>query len=138
MKKLLFIIFILFTARAYPQTITYGISAGLNYTDLPGNSTLLYSLSNDYIMGFHIGGLMDIKFKAFSMQPGILYSTMGGQGKTSLFYGNGNITSGTNKIVLDYIEIPTFYTELKRAAEVSLLAAVPMLVLEYRVKLFTK
>jgi hypothetical protein len=91
-KKLLLIVFITFAVKAYSQTISSGISAGLNHTNLPGNSTLLYSLSNDYTTGFHVGGLMDIEFKAFSIQPGILYTTMGGQGKTYIVNGSGNIT----------------------------------------------
>jgi hypothetical protein len=85
MKKYLLIIFILFTVKVYSQTISYGINAGLNYTNTPGNgnpnTTLLYTISNNYQTGFHVGGLIDIKFQSFSIQPGVLFTTIGGQNK---------------------------------------------------------
>lgn len=106
-KTLLFFLFIFFTIWAYSQTITYGISAGVNYTNFPGSGTLNYSPSNDYITGFRVGGLMDIGFKTFSIQPGILYSTTGGQGKINLLAVNGKVTDYiNNKIVINYIKIP--------------------------------
>jgi hypothetical protein len=50
---------------------------------------------------------MDIGYKTFSIQPGILFTTTGGQGKTYLIDGDGAIGDYVvNKIVLDYIEIP--------------------------------
>lgn len=107
MKKTLLIFFIFFTVNAYSQTISYGISAGFNYTNLAGTQTLNYSSSGDYLAGFRVGGLMDIGFKAFSIQPGIIYITTGGQGKLNFTDVNGKITDYVNnKIVLDYVEIP--------------------------------
>lgn len=107
MKKTLLIFFIFFTVRAYSQKISYGISAGVNYTNLAGTQTLNYSPSGDYLTGFRIGGLMDIGFKAFSIQPGILYNTTGGQGRLNFTDMAGKVTDYVNnRIVLDYINIP--------------------------------
>jgi hypothetical protein len=69
MKKLLLVFFIFFTVSAYSQTISYGISAGLNYTNLPGNGRLnYYSLTDKYITGFRVGGLMDIKHSVYNQE----------------------------------------------------------------------
>jgi len=107
MKRILLLFFILFTVKAYSQKISYGISAGLNYTNLPGNGTLNHSSSDKYLIGFRVGGLMDIGYKTFSIQPGILFTTTGGQGKVYFINGNNNVTDYVNnKIVLNYIEIP--------------------------------
>jgi len=91
MKKTLLISFMFFTMRAYSQTISGGISAGINYTNLPGPGTLFFSSSYSYIPGFRVGGLMDIGFKAFSIQPGVFYSTSGGQGRDNIYDQNGKI-----------------------------------------------
>ena len=107
MKKTLLIFFVFFTVKAYSQTISYGISAGLNYTHLPGTGTLNYSSSDGYITGLQAGGLMDIGFKAFNIQPGILFTTTGGEGRVTTVNSNGDIVDYVNnKIVLDYIKIP--------------------------------
>src|SRR5579863_6767002 len=107
MKKTLLISFMFFTMRAYSQTISGGISAGINYTNLPGPGTLFFSSSYSYIPGFRVGGLMDIGFKAFSIQPGVFYSTSGGQGRDNIYDQNGKIVDYiNNKMVLDYIKIP--------------------------------
>ena len=107
MKKILLILFILCSVHAYSQTISYGISGGPNFTNFPGNGTLNLSPSNDYITGFHVGGLLDIKFQSFSLQPGILFTTTGGEGKVYFYNGSNGVTDYViNKIVLDYIEVP--------------------------------
>lgn len=108
MKKILFIVLIFFTSRAYSQTISYGIIGGATYTQLPGTQTLNYGLSDKYITGFQAGGFMDIGFKKFSIQPSILFTSTGGQGKV---YFNNTANSGVtdyvnNKIVLDYFKLP--------------------------------
>lgn len=101
------IFFIFFTAGAYSQTITYGISAGFNHTNFPGNGTLNHSPADQYLAGFRVGGLMDIGFKSFSIQPGVLYTTTGGHGRVNVTDVNGKITDYVNnQIVLDYVEIP--------------------------------
>ena len=106
MKKLILCAFLLISAHVYSQKINLGITGGLNYTNFPGTGTLNYSSSNDYLSGFRVGGLLDIGFKSFSIQPGIIFTTKGGQGKVSLYFGDGTSDEVVNKIVLSYLEIP--------------------------------
>jgi hypothetical protein len=72
MKKTLLILLTLFATKAFSQTVSYGFSAGFNYSSVPGNgnpnTTLLYSISDNYQAGYHVGGLVDIAFKGFSSQ----------------------------------------------------------------------
>jgi hypothetical protein len=107
MKKTLLIVFIFFTVQAYSQKISFGISAGPNYTSLPGTGTLNGSLSDGYIAGFQAGASIDIGFKSFSIQPGTFFTTTGGQGQLSnISFDRTVTTTVNNKIVLDYVKIP--------------------------------
>jgi len=107
MKKTLLIFFIFFAVRAYSQTISGGISAGVNYTNLPGPGTFFFYPSGSYNPGFRVGGLMDIGFKAFSIQPGVFYSTAGGHSRDNFYDQSGNLIDySDDKMVLDYIKIP--------------------------------
>jgi len=107
MKKTLLIFFIFFAVRAYSQTISGGISAGINYTSQPGPGTLFFSSYNNYIPGFRVGGLLDIGLKSFSIQPGIFFSTAGGTSRDNFYDQSGNVIDYIgDRIVVYYIKIP--------------------------------
>src|ERR1700710_1203732 len=106
MKKILLLLSILFSISTYGQTVNYGITAGLNYTNLSGNGDIYYSSNKQYLVGFRAGGLIDIGYKAFSIQPGVLFAAVGGQEKDPYPDINGTTTYIFNKVVLDYVEIP--------------------------------
>lgn len=111
MKKVILTI-CLFVAliNSYAQTVKFGVKAGLNLTELPTSSQQQgVTVSNSYIAGYHVGGLVDIKFKSFSIQPGVLFSTKGGKSNANVNITEGGQTftgSGTAKTTLYYIEIP--------------------------------
>lgn len=106
MKKL-FLLSALFmaSAAAFAQTITYGIKAGVNFSEISATIQNL-TASSKSLTGFHVGGVIDFGYKSFSIQPGILYTTKGGS-SSDVVDGSGQ-SSGANasKITLNYLEIP--------------------------------
>jgi hypothetical protein len=92
MKKTLLILLVLFASKTYSQTVTYGFSGGVNYSNLYSNGNYA---TNAYQPGVRAGGLVDINFKNFSIQPGLFFTKLGGQN-----------TSKTAQLVLNYLQIP--------------------------------
>lgn len=106
MKKLfLLTIALIGAASTFAQTITYGIKAGVNFSQISASVQNITASSNN-LTGFHVGGVIDFGVsKSFSIQPGILYTTKGGSSTDVTSDGTG---SGANasKITLNYLEIP--------------------------------
>jgi len=114
-KSFLLSMLVISAAGLYGQTISYGIDAGLNLTKLsftsysPSGFGVSVPVSNSYLAGFHAGGLVDIRFDAFSIQPGVLFSTKGGNSFASFsesFAGQTFTASGKVKTTLNYVEAP--------------------------------
>jgi hypothetical protein len=110
MRKLLLLacFVIIASAGAYAQTITYGVKAGLNLTELPASGDGLM-INNKYLTGFHVGGVVDFKFDSFSIQPALLFTTKGGKTDFSFsesFDGQTISGTGTAKTTLNYLELP--------------------------------
>src|SRR6185437_16102821 len=107
MKKLLFILlFTSITVVDFGQTITYGIKGGLNLGQLSyGAMPFTHRYGAKFLVGFNAGGVIDIGFKDFSIQPGIFYSIKGDKSSAQLTSERGteNITATA---VLNYIEVP--------------------------------
>ncbi|WP_295675400.1 porin family protein [uncultured Mucilaginibacter sp.] len=103
MKKALLILLVLLASKTFSQTVSYGLSAGINYSNLSGNGN---PITSSYLIGIRAGGLVDIGFKNFSIQPGLLFTKMGGQNTTK-----------TEQLILNYLEIPVnfLYHEKERA-----------------------
>jgi hypothetical protein len=99
MKKSLFIILILLTSKSFSQSVTYALSAGVNYSNVSSNANFMTS---SYLTGVRAGGLVDVTFKNFSMQPGLLFTKLGGQNP-----------SKTDQLILNYLQLPVnfFYRE---------------------------
>ncbi len=71
MRKLfLLTIALVGTTGTFAQTITYGIKAGVNFSEVSA-SVQNITASSKNLTGFHIGGVIDFGFKSFSIQPGI-------------------------------------------------------------------
>jgi hypothetical protein len=98
MKKTLLLVALCVASLAtFAQTTTtFGIKAGINSSKLTVSATG-GSVSTESLVGFHIGGLVDIGTDNFSFQPGVLFSTKGGKSSSE---------GGTSKATLNYIEIP--------------------------------
>ena len=119
-KLLIAITFIFSLSGLYAQTVTYGVTAGLNLTKLPAYANTDAngaSVTNNYLAGFHAGGLVDIKFNSFTIQPGVVFTTKGGKSNVNVslidYSGAGTATgpetvvgTATVKTTLDYIEVP--------------------------------
>ncbi len=114
-KSFLLLVLVIAAASLYGQTISYGIDAGLNLTKLsvasysPAGFGISIPVSNSYLAGFHAGGLVDIRFGSFSIQPGVLFSTKGGNSSFSfsdVIFNQTFNASGKIKTTLDYIEAP--------------------------------
>jgi hypothetical protein len=103
MKRILFILSLIFTtASCFAQNYTFGIKGGVNFS----HQGVFYSSAAPDVrtlVGYHVGGVLDIGFKSFSIQPGILFSTKGNKESVDIF-ALGKPTFTTTK--LNYIEVP--------------------------------
>jgi hypothetical protein len=104
MKKVLFFAIALVTfSFAHAQEVSYGLKAGLNYSN--------WSFSNEEgdfesRLSFHVGGVVELALSdKFSVQPEILYSSVGAQMDLSEVTARA---ASDDKVVyaLDYLSIP--------------------------------
>lgn len=110
MKKTLLIIsltILTITSIKSQEKIQLGIKGGINFTNITSND--LYN--KEYKTGFHVGALVEIPLgNKFSLQPEILYSTQGAEGKVPMLYdpfpGAPTPPPVFGEFKLDYIQIP--------------------------------
>jgi hypothetical protein len=95
-KSLLLLSLTCMAGFTFAQTVSFGVKAGVNFSKLSASSQG-FTASSSSSTGFHVGGVADIGFGDWSLQPGILYSTKGGS--------YGGTTDGV-KLTLNYIEVP--------------------------------
>jgi hypothetical protein len=102
-KSLLLIGLLMASAGVFAQKISYGINGGLNFSQISASVGGI-TASSDNLTGFHIGGVIDFKFQSFSIQPGVFYTTKGGNSSTV----DGSQSAGANasKVTFNYLEIP--------------------------------
>jgi len=95
-----FLLFVLLcvSISVFAQTTTFGVKAGFNFANLiysgvPKGS----SESTQSRIGFQAGGLVDFEFGNVLVQPGVLFSTKGGESTGG---------PGVEKLVFNYIDVP--------------------------------
>ena len=100
MKKIILsTLFVLAFGFTYAQKAEFGMKGGLNVANQNFDGDGAPSTSS--LIGFHIGGFVDVKISdKFSIQPELLYSTQG----TELNWLNDGVT--INSFKLAYINIP--------------------------------
>ncbi len=79
MKKImpLFLMAFFLSAATYAQNFQIGLKAGANISNFAGSSSASQVKENS-LVGFHAGGLLNLKFGSFfSLQPELLVSTQG-------------------------------------------------------------
>jgi hypothetical protein len=113
MKQLLLaLLFATGLTTAFSQTVNFGVKAGFNFSELAYKNS--GELGNSSLTGFNAGGIVDISFANFSIQPGIFYSAKG-ENDSKEFAGasleNAGYLPSTTR--LNYIEIPVnfFYKD---------------------------
>ena len=85
------------TSKAQDKT-TFGVRAGVNFTNINGEDEAGKDLKNDLKAGFNIGVNAEIPVATdFYLQPGLLFSTKGAKGEEN------NVKY---KLNLSYIEVP--------------------------------
>ena len=90
MKKLLFVVVLLFSGALTAQTLNFGAKAGVNFASLSGDD----AEDLDSRTGFHLGLIGEVMLTdRFAIQPEVLYSAQGAE-----------IEDETWK--LDYISVP--------------------------------
>jgi hypothetical protein len=98
MKKTIFaaaaLTAVAFSAQA--QDVKFGVKAGVNFSNFSGDAE-----DANIRTGFHVGGLAEIKFGNFAVQPELLYSTAGAKTKYNDGFDNYDVTAK-----LSYITIP--------------------------------
>src|SRR5258708_1163042 len=73
-KPLLTLCFLVINKVSFGQTINFGIKAGLNLSEETQSAPFLTS---SLLPGFNAGGIVDIGFQHFSIQPGLFFSSKG-------------------------------------------------------------
>src|SRR5271166_290444 len=107
MNKLYFTIFLLTASTfTFAQTITFGIKAAFNLSE---ETQSVPFFTSSLLPGFNAGGIVDIGFQHFSIQPGLFFSSKGENVRANFqgFYpGPASSLDGTGKVILNYIELP--------------------------------
>ena len=103
MKKIILSAIAVFTfGFTNAQKAQFGLKGGLNIANQNFSSSDGENLDSDALVGFHIGGFVDIKIAdKFSIQPEVLYSTQGT--KPSLDEGD---SEGFESFKTSYINVP--------------------------------
>ncbi|MBP9792461.1 MAG: PorT family protein [Flavobacterium sp.] len=95
MRKITYTILFLFTAfLCQAQSVKFGVKGGLNYSD----PSIVNTKANAKI-GYHVGGLSEIKFSKFAIQPELMYSVLGAE-------FNGNVIKSDASV--GYLTLPVF------------------------------
>ncbi len=79
MKKIMpfFLMAFFLSATSYAQNFQIGLKAGANFSNFSGSSSAAEVKENS-LVGFHAGGLLNLKFGSFfSLQPELLVSSQG-------------------------------------------------------------
>lgn len=86
------------TSKAQDAKTTFGVRAGVNFTNINGEDDAGKDLNNDLKTGFHIGVNAEIPVaQDFYLQPGLLFSTKGYKAEeASIKY----------KLNVSYLEVP--------------------------------
>ena len=103
-KNLLIAGFLIFSISTFAQTLSYGIKAGVNFSEITSSGSGA-SVSSQNLTGFHAGVIVDLGLGAFSLQPGLFYTTKGGK-NTATETEFGFTGTGSSKTTLNYLELP--------------------------------
>lgn len=108
MKKIIFSsLLILVVSFTFAQKAEFGIKGGLNIANQNFSGEGAPSPSS--IIGFHIGGFVDIKIdEKFSFQPELLFSTQGSKFDMAVDSGE-SVLYTENTFLLSYINIPVMF-----------------------------
>jgi hypothetical protein len=108
-KTLLIFLFVSASFLTKAQTTRFGVEAGLNLAN-QSRTNFPVNLDSKYLTGFNLGGIVDINYQNFSIQPGLFFSTRGE--KITMQFVNqdqqGTRTS-TSKITLNYVQMPVIF-----------------------------
>ena len=105
-KYILAFWFILFTIAGFTQTLKFGIKAGLNLSSQSLKSSS-FNMDGENLVGFHLGGILDIGYDNFSIQPGLFFTTKGEKITSQLLNSQGeNAGVALTKVKLNYLEMP--------------------------------
>ena len=105
MKKIVLSAFAILTIGfVNAQDLRFGAKAGVNISTLTGDA-----VGSDVSMkvGFHAGGLMEIKFTdKLALQPEVLFSLQGAEIEDRVDFAGGDYDLDSNKLHLSYINVP--------------------------------
>ena len=108
-KTLLIFLFVSATFLTKAQTTHFGIEAGLNLSN-QSRTNFPVNLDSKYLTGFNLGGIVDISYQNFSIQPGLFFSTRGEKITIQLVnQDQQNVGASNSKITLNYIQVPIIF-----------------------------
>jgi len=95
----LLMIFMLSASFSMAQSkMSFGVLGGINFQNINGKDYNGDKLTNDMILGYHIGGNVQIPIvPEFYFQPGLMFSTAGAKNKSA---------ESTSTTKLSYIQVP--------------------------------
>jgi len=108
-KSLLIAVLAIIANSTFAQTIKFGLDAGINLANqsFHANSETPTFNNTKNITDFHAGGLVDIGFTHFSLQPGLLYINKGYQFNEALTTVDGSMSKNYDfKFKYHYLELP--------------------------------
>ena len=86
-----------------PGNMSFGVLAGVNFSNINGKEYNGEKTNNDMLVGFHAGVNVQIPIvPEFYFQPGLLFSTKGAKSKAQLLFGTNYKATTT----LNYLEVP--------------------------------
>jgi hypothetical protein len=105
-KYLITLILLTSTTATFAQTVTYGLKAGINFAG-QSLSNVASPVKSKLLIAANVGGIMDIAYTNFSIQPGLFFTTKGERFKEDLVYEDEAMAgASTSKYILNYIEVP--------------------------------
>jgi len=111
-KVILSTVALLAIGVASAQSVKFGAKLGLNVANQSYSNDYIgvTSPSTDPMIGFHIGGLAEIKLTdKFAIQPELLFSMQGSKQTTSEFDTDGYSYTSEDKINFTYINVPVMF-----------------------------
>lgn len=110
MKKIILALtFLLAAPCLFAQNVTFGIQGGINIPTIGPTDPQNTGAGAQIYPTFQFGGVLDVKLKHFSFQPGIFITGKGNRSVTTEnFVSNGNPVpyNMTHITTLGYIEVP--------------------------------
>jgi hypothetical protein len=105
-KHILALAFSIISIGTFAQTIRYGLKAGFNSAKFVTDNDTYSPYNNKKYTGFSFGGIIDIGFGDFTLQPGLLFTANSLRDHAPITPGGTLSTTPQVKYYLNYLQVP--------------------------------